>query len=450
MVVSSRSWFTFSKSSSSSSSTVVPVRAFNGLETVIYHNEDENEPIVIGSILTIRDLLKKEEVWSGVSKVVDEKNDADLQDLIGNLMSKRIMGDRPLWCVHSIDVLKVKNPHTVLLWRFHHSQADGQAMMRCFHKIFGSEITTPSPQYGIPRRLLHHAVSNTTAPHPSSKSSISNLVMFTCLWIHGAWLSFSNLIAFLLVARKEIGEFKPLRPGRQVAWSHDVDETSSANDDHESSNNAAKVDIKASTTTSKSMTKETEFGVGDGKRKVNQNQGRVSLEEVAKVKRALGVSLNDVVLTCMMRAIRWWIAVHCDENGPRDKDLRIMMPTSHRPPSSLDIKSEADCELISLPLLSPDTYYIYTNKSQQTTRSSSSTPSTSPSKSSKYTKRPITPETKSNLRQRTNKSKSSSSSSKNTVSENGMVPSVTDSMDMDLDLYNVDEVKVECYESLWI
>ena len=54
-------------------------------------------------------------------------DDAGLRALAASLMEERLDRDRPLWC---IDVARLMDGRTALLWRVHHCMADGFTAMR--------------------------------------------------------------------------------------------------------------------------------------------------------------------------------------------------------------------------------------------------------------------------------------------------------------------------------
>jgi diacylglycerol O-acyltransferase / wax synthase len=214
--------------------------------------------------------------------------DAELQDFVGKLASEPLNPDRPLWQIHLVDNYLGTNAMVV---RIHHCIADGIALVA----VMMSLTDQPSGQQVQSARKTADVDSNPWAPYlkPLTKSTIKAINMTS-----GAMSKSIELMA---------------QPDRLVDYAQIGSQVIK---------DAAKIALMANDSDTRLK------GKPKGSKRIAWNDP-LPLDEVKVVCKALGASVNDVLLSCVAGAIRQYLISH---NEPVDGiELRAMVPVNLRP-----------------------------------------------------------------------------------------------------------------------
>lgn len=208
---------------------------------------------------------------------VEPCDDAGLQRLAGELVSRALDPDRPAWQIH---LVRRVDGGSALVARFHHSLADGTALATVLLSLTGSAApgTDPVPRPGPSRSPLRRAITGTRA-------AVAMLVTVTRL--------------VLTLGEPPTNLRGSLGPDKKLALTRPHD-----------------------------------------------------LDDVRRVARAQGVSINDVLLAATAGGLRH----HLLEQGSSVADLRVLVPVDLRGGRAVpaDLGNLFGVVVLTLPVGQPD------------------------------------------------------------------------------------------------
>ncbi|KAJ3412779.1 hypothetical protein HDV05_000246 [Chytridiales sp. JEL 0842] len=332
----------------------------SSLEKIMYKHEDSKEPCNIGVLMPLNGLVSLEEVKEEVKKFVSAyprarqvlvmdpmlkepvwtspfeeddpeetmfdltghiqtlhaKTEQHLQMIVSKLTGELITFEKPPWRLYVIQIESSKYARgkqaSILFWKFHHCMGDGQGLMRSFMSIFGGyndptiALKTSSDQIKIPHEYApaaRHVQTHSADDTPSSLfgtiiSKTSAMAGFT----YSAVVSYSNMFRMVMNVQRDFDVY-PTSNARQVAWTTNI-----------------------------------------------------SLEKVKLIKRVYKVTVNDVLFTIAVRAIRAHILERKGGKKVNEKYIIANLPISLRPIGDTAVNADIPCEPLCIPMRRPQTF----------------------------------------------------------------------------------------------
>jgi diacylglycerol O-acyltransferase len=224
----------------------------------------------------------------------DPGSEHDLQKLAGRLAAEPLASNRPLWQFHLIEDYRGAS---ALVTRIHHCIADGIALVRVMLSM------SDDGQAATPRRR------RTSAPPDSGHEDLAHtlMAMFEPM-TRTAMKSVEKAGGSLARALEATGESGTLSGLLAIG---------------------GRVTQDALAIALMSEDSRTRLKGKPGRHKVVAWNDPLPLEEVKTVCRALGVSVNDVLLSCVAGALRRYLADKGDDT--RGMEIRAMVPVNLRP-----------------------------------------------------------------------------------------------------------------------
>lgn len=234
------------------------------------------------------------------AKLPGKASDRELQALASRLAGEPLDPRHPLWTFHHVE--NYEGARSAIVARMHHCIADGIALVRVMLTLTDAIPDTPAeqdpPSLANPDRDRSAIDSNPWAPYlqPLTKGAVR------AIEATGGLVSKSIAIVGdpdLLVDYAEVGA-QLIRDAARIALMPDDSRTG----------------LK---------------GRAGGRKRVAWNEP-LPLDEVKAISKAVGVSVNDVLLCCVAGAIRRYL-VSTGEDVPAHCDVRAMVPVNLRAPS---------------------------------------------------------------------------------------------------------------------
>ncbi len=228
-----------------------------------------------------------------------------LERLAGDLASEPLDPNHPLWAVHTIEKYE---GGAAVIFRMHHAIADGMALMDVTMKL------VDGPE---------HPAATADAEHEEEGWLQSIMAPVVAAINSGAQASNSTLSAALDIARNPLRAAGLLRHGAGVAQELGY-----------------LLLMKSDT--------QTRFkGKPGGTKRVAWCEP-IALPEVKAVSKALGASINDVLLACVAGAMRRYL----EDCGDRTAgvECRAMVPINLRAPGDVDLGNRFGIIAVELPV----------------------------------------------------------------------------------------------------
>ena len=224
----------------------------------------------------------------------DPDSEHDLQALAGRLAAEPLASNRPLWQFHLIEDYRGAS---ALVTRIHHCIADGIALVRVMLSM------SDDGQAATPRRRRA-----TPAPESGHEDLAHTLMAMIEPMTRSAMKSVEKAGGSLSRALEATGERGTLAGLLAIG---------------------GRVTQDALAIALMSEDSRTRLKGRPGRHKVVAWNDPLPLEEVKTVCRALGVSVNDVLLSCVAGALRRYLAGKGDDT--RGIEIRAMVPVNLRP-----------------------------------------------------------------------------------------------------------------------
>jgi len=218
---------------------------------------------------------------------------AALQDLCGRLAATPLDPNRPLW---QFDLIEDYEGGSALIARIHHCIADGIALIMVMLSLTDGGSDPPRPEASGDGA---NDAGGADAVAPSAAEIAARAIKAA-----GSAVA-RSLDAPARPTRPMLGPGDMLRSGAQVL--QDIAALALLADD--------------SPTRLK--------GKGSGRKRVAWNDP-IALDKVKAVGKALGCTINDVLLSCVAGAIGSWLRAQGED--PVGKEIRAMVPVNLRPP----------------------------------------------------------------------------------------------------------------------
>jgi len=224
-------------------------------------------------------------------------DESELQKLAGRLAAEPLASNRPLWQFHLIEDYQGTS---ALVTRIHHCIADGIALVKVMLSMSddGTAVT--------PRRRRRVAVDNGAGHEDLAHTLMAMIEPLT----RSAMRSMEKAGDGLARAIESTGQPNPVL-GLMAVGGRVVQD-------------ALAIALMSSDSATRLKGK-------PGREKVVAWNDPLPLEEVKTVCRALGVSVNDVLLSCVAGALRRYLASEGDDT--HGVEIRAMVPVNLRPPN---------------------------------------------------------------------------------------------------------------------
>ena len=228
-----------------------------------------------------------------------------LERLVGELASDPLDPNHPLWSVHLVEKYE---GGAAVIFRMHHAIADGMALMDVTMKL------VDGPQ--------HHAAS--VSAEQDDEGWLQNLMAPVVAAINsGAEASSSTVKAALDLARNPLRAASLLRDGAGVAGE------------------LAYLLLMASDSATRFK------GKPNGTKRVAWCDP-LPLDEVKAVSRALGCSINDILLSCVAGSMRRYLADCGDKT--KGVECRALVPINLRQPGDVELGNRFGIIAVELPV----------------------------------------------------------------------------------------------------
>ncbi|KAJ3085473.1 hypothetical protein HK102_014133 [Quaeritorhiza haematococci] len=224
-----------------------------------------------------------------------------LSELAGDIHAARVDFNKPLWeCVFFSGLDNGKR--SVMLLKAHHCLSDGQGFVRRLLQFVASldpqvEKDLSSLQYNAGRSAHAKGVARKSG---KSVPAASLLLMRFYAFLITVWEFHMYLLTLLIITFNPRKSFKRTHKTakKQVAWST-----------------------------------------------------KVSLDDVKEVKNTFGVTVNDVLVSCLHASVEKYLS---DHKQPVDSHLLFMIPTSMRRPDDWSISNQTSAYMLRIPQSGPD------------------------------------------------------------------------------------------------
>jgi WS/DGAT/MGAT family acyltransferase len=248
--------------------------------------------------------------------------DHALQEVVGQIFSQPLDRERPLWEMWVVDGLE--NERFALVSKVHHSMVDGVSGANLLTLLFstspdssepGAPSWTPTPGPSSLRLLADDAARNARLPLEALRSLGSAVRNLPSAWASvtqaGAALGEAIGTGLRLPARTRLNH--PIGPHRRVVWRS------------------------------------------------------LDLEELKRIKRALGGTVNDAVLAVVAGALHHFLEER--EPWPARFDYRVVIPVNMRPPGDdFTDANHVSALFLSLPISEADPLRRYASIRAETQR----------------------------------------------------------------------------------